>query len=207
MPLFQQGTTKIGGFRLPDFGISERLGIGQGNQAVRQSGALAYSPPQQAAYSPPSSPPGGGFGALNQRGSVLGATAPTVNTQLRGSGVSGGGTSQMAGQQTQQDNINRQVDDFGQIIDRDYETTMGALSGQESGLRGQAVTNLSVQDTNRPKALLLKNKPTERQTLKVKSQQHKNNSLQLFSKPEIFIDNSNSKTSLNSQPADFPALP
>ena len=67
--------------------------------------------------------------------SVLGASTggggqqytPTVNN-----------TPQPAGQQTQYNDINQQVEDFGAIIDRDYETALGGLASQEQDLRGQA---------------------------------------------------------------------
>lgn len=64
---------------------------------------------------------------------VLGAKDPS---QI---GITGGGANAApAGNQGLEQNINQQVNDLGSIIDRDYETAMGALASQEQGLRGQA---------------------------------------------------------------------
>ena len=73
---------------------------------------------------------------------------PSVKGTSTGGGNTTGGSSnsgttyqEQAGQDTQYNDINNQVDDFGAIIDRDYETTMGALASQEQGLQGQAKTS------------------------------------------------------------------
>lgn len=72
---------------------------------------------------------------------VLGTSSSRNTTPSTSSPISGGGGTSAqspAGNQTLQNDVNRQVDDFGAIIDRDYETALGALQGQEEGLKGQA---------------------------------------------------------------------
>jgi len=45
-----------------------------------------------------------------------------------------------AGQQTREEDINRQTGDFQAMVDRDYETTMSGIAGEEKGFREQAGT-------------------------------------------------------------------
>lgn len=149
-----QGQWGVGNFRLPDFGITERLGIGQANPAVQQ-----YQPPQPQPIAGPQSFPNmsvpGQYNPVSRSynaplpGQTLGASysASTPQTSNGGFNMSmypgwneaaaradyaatGG---QGKGIQDQQDALNSQ-------IESEYNNAMSQLSGQESSLRGQAGT-------------------------------------------------------------------
>lgn len=117
-------------FGLPDFGITEKLTSNRtaqgGSNLIGGSRAAAPTPSVNAPTTGTS-----GFGQL-LGGSVLGAST------TGGSAAGRSFAPQAPVQQPIRDDINRSVDDLGSIIDRDYETTMGALAGQEDMLRNQA---------------------------------------------------------------------
>lgn len=117
---------------LPDFGITERFTgnrTSQGGSDIRPNVPVrAYSSPQMSVAPRQSTAP------------ILGANTgftPTTSTALPSS-PTGGGSAQPAGQDILRNDVNRQVEDFGAIIDRDYETAIGGLNMSEQDLRSQA---------------------------------------------------------------------
>lgn len=110
---------------LPDFGITERLT----KRRTAEGGSNLFGPDQQRAQAPspqlgPQTAPAGFY--------------PQPRTNNIPTSVTGGGSAQPAGQDILQADVGRQVDDLGAIIDRDYDTAISALGGQESSLRSQA---------------------------------------------------------------------
>jgi vacuolar-type H+-ATPase subunit I/STV1 len=126
---------------LPDFGATEWLqGLGGGGVRNAQGGSTLRNPSVQE------------FLPSNFRSAEQIKLSPSGGQQSSQSGLYGGvsgvknsslGTSPSS-TQTYENAINQQTDDLGSILDRDYETAMGALASQEEGLQG-AATNAVTQ--------------------------------------------------------------
>lgn len=130
-----QGTWGIGGWKLPDIGLTETIqslrgGINKQNttftnpaqvQSWRQEAPMAsvqglYAPKATLAYqypAPTNIPPSGGGNP--------GLPSSPINTGNNATG-----------------NITGAVDEYANWIEQDYQNAMGSLVGQEQGLRGQA---------------------------------------------------------------------
>src|SRR3990167_8224128 len=130
---------RAAGNRLPELNISESL---QSFGGARPGSTYQYVPPTRNQVLG-SSTPFASQNALSQYTFGTGSSVPTTATnQFRPTTGGGGGgihSGQVpAGNAGLEQNINRETEDLGAILDRDYETTIGALAGQEQGLRGQA---------------------------------------------------------------------
>lgn len=115
-----QGQWNIGGFNLPDFGVTEALHLGTPNPAV--TGQASYQAPQQQQSFGPQPV----YGPAKPSGSVLGASTSNLPTN----NIPQGNTPQQT-VQGNQDQGNAQ-------IEADYSAAMGQLNNSESDLRGQA---------------------------------------------------------------------
>ncbi len=101
---------------------------------------------------------GGSSGGHGASGSWGAPSTPPPSSGGGGSKTTTTNNQQPAGTQTLQNNIQNQVDMLGEIINRDYESTMGTLSGQEGSLRGAAATATSgVESMYAPAKTELKN--------------------------------------------------
>ena len=144
MPLLRGGSWSIGGFRLPEFGITERIGSAFGSQRTTQGGSNVLGASTQRAVAAtaqpaPFSPP---FVGPVYRGpqTTTPKSAPVVSTPTFVPTAPAQGQTP-AGGQTQQDDINQQIQTGNESIDRDYEQALVNLSGQESSLKTQAGTS------------------------------------------------------------------
>ncbi len=121
--------SKLSPIKLPELNISESL---QSYGGAPKNQPFVYVRPVQAASTP-----------VNTNYSQVPnySQAP----QVLGTNTGGGGgaqqpAQQLAGQDIASNDINRQVEDFGAIIDRDYDTAMQGLQSQEESLSCQAGT-------------------------------------------------------------------
>jgi len=115
-----------GGAKLPEFGVSEFLS----KFAPREVKASEYGPNQSVLSAQTSQPYGPAY------------SGPQTTKLPTGGGVTGGGGTQApAGQNILEGNVNREMNDLGAIVDRDYESAMAGLDAQESTIRGQAATS------------------------------------------------------------------
>ncbi len=139
------------------YGVKNALGLGQINLFPGDVAQKTLGVPAQTVYGGPGasvqsyqiSPQvqskiySGNVGVNNGGLYTRTLGAPTSNPSNSGGGGSNGGaqpSNTPAGNQTQQNNVNQQVQDLGSIIENDYNTAMSALNNQESTLRGQAAT-------------------------------------------------------------------
>ena len=131
--LYNRGKQQIGssidilgrslGNPLPDWNISEKL-VGTANASSTPPGqTLGTSTNTQNSY--------------NQN-----AYIPQSNVVFPGQGSSGsqGVVTPTTGNQPNYDQLNQQTNDFGAIIDQEYNNTMGTLGDQERLLQGQATS-------------------------------------------------------------------
>ena len=153
MPPIRRGSWSIAGIRLPEFGITERIGNVFGSQRTTQGGSNVLGASTQRATAQRASTPTpqpvpfsrpfvGPIYRGPQTASPRPISTPAFTAQGQQAPVSAGNQAQQtsvpAGNQTQQNDINQQAQTGNEIIDRDYETAINALSGQESSLRTQA---------------------------------------------------------------------
>jgi hypothetical protein len=113
-------------------------------EAGNNSSKLYTKPLANGSFMQPANPNSVNSGSVvvqpNGTRSVTGTLGASTNVP---SGVTGGGggqapTQPLAGQDIQKKDINNQVDQFGQILDRDFNTAMDIANQQESGLKSQA---------------------------------------------------------------------
>ena len=119
---------KLSGNRAPELGLSEALeqfgGMFNPRQ-VQASEPVNYNRPDlssQQYYTPGGGQPQGDDGGIKQ------VAPPSPGPQDPG------------GQDIREGDINRQAGDFQAMVDRDYETTMSGIAGEEKGFREQAGT-------------------------------------------------------------------
>jgi len=129
MAIAHAGSWSIGGFRLPDFGITEAL---SGNKPRTASGGSNILGASTASFTPPKAQPIP-KDAYYVPAPPAGSSRATSNYNLPSA----------ASTETNQqpyDQMNQNQADANSQIDADFESAMGMLSGAESGLRGQAET-------------------------------------------------------------------
>lgn len=123
-------------FGLPEMGLTEKAASKvSGGRTSDLSQALYAKPSSAQTPTTSTSLSGGGggssWGPIGSSSTQKTSFVPTVNNNVP------------AGNQVLENNINQQVDDFGAMIDRDYDTAMSALLAQEEGLKGQAASATS----------------------------------------------------------------
>lgn len=137
-----QGLWNIGGFNLPDFGLSEKLGIGPKNAAVNPSYGKLETNTQVAGvntYKPPTT-------------NTTGSNYPNSLNGYGTYGTSGGGSAPVAQPQQVIDNGGGQpqVDPYAQIkaeIGSAWDNYLNSLGGLESGLLGQRTAQEGIAKT------------------------------------------------------------
>ncbi len=151
MAIGHAGSWKIGGYALPDFGLTERIGGALNRPSTPQGGSNLIGPQPQAA--------GPVLGTSNYQAPVYGPQAPGASflndnvirlNQNTGGGGGGGGDSRltelgkMSRNPSQEDEYRRllesQQNNMNAQIDADYDQAMSMLGSAEQGLRGQAGT-------------------------------------------------------------------
>lgn len=149
LPHAEQGLWNIGGFNLPDFGISEKLGIGPANSAITNKGGLDYKMPTP--YSPSvlgtnsNQGPGGAYpiaaGPPPQTTSP--SSAPKTNNSSGGSDRSLRDRMQ-SGEIPWDDNLLAQAEaanrDINAEIENAFNSRMGYLNQAESTIRADYPT-------------------------------------------------------------------
>lgn len=137
----QAGSWKIGGIRLPEFGITERIqrAVAPQRSTTAQGGSnllgsSSYAAPQSQILGAQTQNPYAG--AQSTRGSAI----PTNPITGGGGGGSVGGSGAQSGYNQQIQNVQSQGDQGADLIEQDYNNALGMLAGQEQSLRGQAGT-------------------------------------------------------------------
>lgn len=115
------GTWSIGGFKLPDFGLTEKFGIGTPNPnrsltipVSVNNGQIQGTP----LYTQPQTQP--------------------INTTPKNDNLNVPSTPTSNNPQTYINQVNSTTDQYNSLIEQDYNNAIGQLSNQESDLRSQA---------------------------------------------------------------------
>jgi hypothetical protein len=128
MALYQSGNWRLAGIRLPDFGVTERLGLGGGNANVINSGALAqpaFQNPAPAPYTPQPVTNVPTTSSTSTRGSVLGYNNMPSNPLNAQNAIN---------------SINNNTNTYDDLINQDYDNALRGLGEQAQGLEQQAGT-------------------------------------------------------------------
>lgn len=135
---------RIGSWGTPELGLTEKLSSWLGGGKTQQGGSNII-PQVVQKYIAPAVKQQTGIN-IGSGGTTYRPPATQVLSTSTGGGLTNNGSNNAPANNQQNntqgyiDNVNQGVNDYGSLIDADYENAMQSLSAQESGLQAQAQT-------------------------------------------------------------------